>query len=87
VNCVVAIVRESVTVEPGSRLTLLLLKNAVRPLIPDGVPVLILTVPMKPWLLTVTVEDAEAPAMKLFGVGSDAVIVKSGLTRKGSVAE
>jgi len=56
-------------------------------LIPDGVPVLILTVPMKPWLLTVTVEDAEAPAMKLFGVGSDAVIVKSGLTRKGSVAE
>ena len=47
-NCVVAIVRASVTVEPGSRLTLLLLKKAVRPLIPAGVAVLMLTVPMKP---------------------------------------
>jgi len=48
VNWVVAIVRESVTVDPGRRLTLLLLKNAVRPLIPEGVEVLMLTVPTNP---------------------------------------
>lgn len=47
-NWVVAIVRESVTVDPGRRLTLLLLKNAVRPLIPEGVEVLMLTVPTNP---------------------------------------
>jgi hypothetical protein len=48
VNWVVAIVNESVTVDPGSRVTLLLLKKAVRPFMPAGVAVLMLTVPMKP---------------------------------------
>lgn len=74
-NWVVAIVRESVTVDPGRRLTLLLLKNAVRPLIPEGVEVLMLTVPTNPWLRMVTVEDAEPPATKLVGTGSEAEIV------------
>jgi hypothetical protein len=48
VNWVVAIVKESVAVDPGSRVTLLLLKNAVRPLMPAGAVVLMLIVPMKP---------------------------------------
>jgi hypothetical protein len=87
VNCVVAIVRVSVTADPSSRFTLLLLKNAVRPVIPDGATVLMATVPLKPRLPRVTVEDAEAPATKLEGVGTEAVIVKSELTLKVMVAE
>lgn len=86
-NCVVAIVRESVTVDPRSRLTLLLLKKAVRPLIPDGIMVLMVTVPVNPKLRRVKVEDAEVPAMKLVGVGSEAAIVKSGVTVKVTVVE
>ncbi len=86
-NCVVAIVRVSVIADPKGRLTLLLLRKAVRPLIPDGATVLMVMVPLKPRLPSVTVDDAEAPATKLAGVGTVAVIVKSELTMNVMVAE
>ena len=84
-NCVVVIVSESVIIVPGFRLRLVLVRNAVRPVMPGGIAVDIVTVPVKPRLWTDIVDVEVPPATKFIGLGMVAVSVKSGLTVKLSV--
>ena len=61
-----------------------MLRNAVRPVTPDGVATAIVTAPVKPGLCTVVIAEAEPPATKLVGVGTEAVTIKSGVTVKAN---
>jgi hypothetical protein len=80
VDAVVAIVRVEVPVEPGVRLTLVGTKVNVIPVAAGETVADSATLPVNPRLLTVIVEVAEPPAVKLAGVAAPALTVKSPTT-------
>ena len=82
----VAIVRVEVPLEPGVRLTLVGAKVKVIPVAAGATVADRATLPVNPLLLRVIVEVAEPPAVKLAGVAVPAVIVKSAVTVRVTVA-
>ena len=83
---VVAIVKVEVPVEPGVRLILVGANVKVMPVAVGATVADSATLPVKPRLLAVIVEVAELPATKLAGVAAPAVIVKSAVTVRVTVA-
>jgi hypothetical protein len=86
VEAVVAIVSVDVEVEPGVRLTLVGAKVKVIPVAAGDTVADNATLPVKPRLLTVIVEVADPPAVKLAGDAAPAVTVKSPTTVMLTVA-
>jgi len=86
VAAVVAIVNVEVPVEPGVRLMLVGLNAKVIPVAAGETVADNATLPVKPRLLEVIVEEAEPPAVKLAGDAALAAIVKSAVTITVTVA-
>ena len=86
VEAVVAIVSVDVEVEPGVRLTLVGAKVNVIPVAAGDTVADNATLPVKHRLLTVIVEVADPPAVKLDGVAAPAATVKSPTTVMLTVA-
>jgi hypothetical protein len=82
---VVAMVRVEVPVEPGVRLMLVGANVKVIPVAAGDTVADNATLPVKPRLLAVIVEDADPPAVKLAGDAALAARLKSEVTVKGAV--
>jgi hypothetical protein len=86
VDAVVAIVSVDVADDPGVRLTLVGAKVNVIPVAAGATVAESATLPVKPRLLTVTMEVADPPAVKLAGDAAPAATVKSPTTVMLTVA-
>ena len=79
-------VRVLVAVDPGVRLTLVGANVNVIPVAAGATVAESATLPVNPRLLTVMVEVADWPAVKLAGVAAPAVTLKSAVTTRVTVA-